>query len=80
MFRDKEPISWSGDSPNLILRKVFRRMASTSVMLAGMQGMANFFERYYPKTGVLEVLYRWIIGGYIFRGYRDGLHKYEVQG
>jgi GT2 family glycosyltransferase len=77
MFRDKTPVDWRGDHPLLIARKMARSMASASYVLMGLEKTAHLLEQRRPSALMLRPLYRWIIGGYIFRGYREGLHRYS---
>ncbi|MCX7840986.1 MAG: hypothetical protein N2559_16240, partial [Anaerolineae bacterium] len=78
MFRDKMPIVWHSDPPRLIVRKIARHCASSRPVLWGMEQIVKVLERYYPATeNWLRRFYRWIIGGYIFRGYRQGLRDLE---
>ncbi len=76
MFRDKMPIAWQSDPLALIVRKLARRLASTRLVLWGMEQIAPRLEGRYPLSRIgLRRLYRWIIGAYIFRGYRQGLRE-----
>lgn len=72
MFADKGPIRWGRDDPRLVARKVARRIASTTAALALMGLAVRGLERR-PVQPLLAALYRWIIGGNIYRGYRRGL-------
>ena len=76
MFRDKTPIAWGKDSPRLITRKLARHIASSRPILKGMEHLVSILEKYCPSPTLLRPLYRWIIGGHIFRGYRQGLREY----
>ncbi len=75
MFRDKGPIVWRQDLPPLILRKLARQVASSRPAMRAMEHSVPILERYAPKSRLLVLLYRWIISGYIYRGYRDGLRE-----
>jgi glycosyltransferase involved in cell wall biosynthesis len=75
MFSDKTPIRWGKDSPRLIGRKLVRRLASTSLSLWSMEKIARLLKRHAPTTTLIDPLERWIIGGYISRGYRQGLRE-----
>jgi glycosyltransferase involved in cell wall biosynthesis len=77
MFQDKGYISWRKDPPRLICRKLARQIASTRPALWGMEQIVSVLEQLYPSPILLHSLYRWIIGGYIFRGYRQGLRECE---
>ena len=76
MFHDKTLIAWRRDPPRLITRKLARHVASSRPVLGGMEQIVSILERWYPSLTLLRLLYRWIIGGYIFRGYREGLRQY----
>ena len=76
MFRDKVPIDWRGDHPLLIARKIARSIASSSLVLRGLQKSTTLLEQWQGSTWLLRRLYRWMIGGYIFRGYQEGLRRY----
>jgi glycosyltransferase involved in cell wall biosynthesis len=73
MFHDKTPILWSQDAPRLIARKIVRAMASSRPSLWGMEHVVNILEKRDPASGLLPPLYRYIIGGHTFQGYRAGL-------
>lgn len=76
MFEDKTPIDWKTDSPAMILRKITRSNASMKPVLWSMEMVVKLLEHYYPSRKLLEPLYRWVIGSYIYRGYREGLRTY----
>jgi len=73
MFADKTPVEWGKDPPAVVLRKLTRRIASSRPALR----MLEFIERTLSggKKGkaILPHLHRWIVGGYIYQGFRDGL-------
>ena len=73
MFQDKGPIAWRQDSPSLILRKLARQIASSRLVMGGMEHVIPLLERHAPHSTALRLLYRWIVSGYIYRGYREGL-------
>ena len=79
MFRDKGPVAWSEDPPALIARKLGRQLGSSRPALGVMQTSAGFLEGWNGSAALLRPLYRWIIGGYIFRGYRDGCREVRLQ-
>lgn len=81
MFYDKTPIAWGQDSPYLIIRKLTRGIVSSKPIVRGMEQLVSILEQHYPSPRLLRPFYRWIVGGYIFRGYRDGLREYgQVEG
>jgi GT2 family glycosyltransferase len=73
MFHDKTPVSWGKDPPRLIARKLARSIASTRAALWCMEQIVRALEKRRPASVILTSLYRSVIGGYIFRGYREGL-------
>lgn len=81
MFYDKTPITWRQDPPRVIARKFARSMASSRPALWSMEQIVTALEKHFPASGILPSLYRAIIGGYIFRGYREGLSNFgRVEG
>ena len=73
MFHDKTPIIWRQDPPHLIARKLARLVASSRPALWSIEKCASVLEKRRPESVMLPTLYRYIIGGHIFRGYREGL-------
>ena len=73
MFNDKLPISWRQDSLTLIVRKLFRPILSSPIAMSLLSRLITFCERRTPRPNLLEPLYRWLIGGYIYQGWRTGL-------
>jgi glycosyltransferase involved in cell wall biosynthesis len=76
MFYDIAPIIWNQDPPYLIARKLARYLASTRPILWSMEQITKALEKHSPTFKLLPSLYRYIIGGYIYRGYREGLHEF----
>ncbi len=72
-LQDKGPIAWRQDPSALILRKLVRQLASSSPIMWTMERTVPFLERRGPASKLLALLYRWIISGYIYHGYREGL-------
>jgi glycosyltransferase involved in cell wall biosynthesis len=75
MFFDKTPIDWKIDSIYLIVRKVFRRALSCYVSIYFLEKTVSVMERCCPSPKFLGYFYRWIQGGYMVRGYFDGLKE-----
>lgn len=73
MFHDKGPIVWRQDPPTLIGRKLLRQAASSKVVMRVMELAIPVVERHTPESSLLARLYRWVVSGYIYRGYRAGL-------
>jgi glycosyltransferase involved in cell wall biosynthesis len=76
MFYDKTPIVWGQDPPLLIMRKLVRSMISSRPALWSMNLLVKALEKHQPTFPLLRLLYRYIIGGYILRGYREGLKEF----
>jgi glycosyltransferase involved in cell wall biosynthesis len=73
MFHDKTPIAWGNDPPRLIVRKLARSLSSARAALWCLEHAVRALEKWRPASGMLRALYRYVVGGYIFRGYREGL-------
>jgi len=80
MFRDKEPVSWRQDRPGLIIRKFARRILSVGPMIRLLEETVICLERWLPDPNLLSPLYRLIVGGYIFNGYREGMQETIILG
>jgi hypothetical protein len=78
MFADKTPIAWGQDSPRLIMRKLARRIGSFRPALWSLERLAVSMERYHLSPGLVCSMQRWIIGGQIFQGYREGLRQHQA--
>ncbi len=77
MFRDKGPIQWRNDPPRLIARKLARQVASSRPVMWAMERSVPILERRAPQSRLLPLFYRWIVSGYIYHGYRDGLRLHQ---
>jgi len=75
MYHDKTPIMWGKDPSRLIFRKIVRQMVSSRLFLYSMELIASSLEISEFTYPALRPLYRWIKGGYMYRGFREGLHK-----
>jgi glycosyltransferase involved in cell wall biosynthesis len=75
MFEDKLPLILAEDRPALVLRKVARRAASSRPFLWGLEQTAGLLGRFRSSPRLLQPLQRWIIGGYIYRGFQAGLRE-----
>jgi glycosyltransferase involved in cell wall biosynthesis len=80
MFFDKTPIVWRRDPPRLIARKLARSLSSSPLALWSMERIVKILERRYPTSTLLPRLYRYIIGGHTYRGYRAGLREFKPVG
>ena len=73
MFYDMVPIIWYQDPLYLITRKTARYFASKRI-----EQIAKVLEMHYPVSKLLIFLYRYIVGGYIYPGYRAGLRDLKL--
>lgn len=80
MFFDKTPVIWRQDAPRVIARKLARALTSSPLALWSMEQFVTALEKLSPASAILPPLYRYIIGGYIFRGYREGLSEFGWAG
>ena len=77
MFADKTPIIWDQDSLFLITRKLARHLASSWPVLGSMEQLATVLAGSRLSSHLHPPLHRWIIGGHIFQGYREGLRHFQ---
>ena len=77
MFDDKGPVDWRHDGPGLAARKLVRQIASARPGLKLLERLERGLSGVAPAAGVTPILRRWIVGGYIYRGYRQGLKELE---
>jgi glycosyltransferase involved in cell wall biosynthesis len=77
MFHDKAPIRWGVDSTRLTARKLARGLASTRPALWALEQLANLLQKYDPGSALLANLCRYIVGGYIYQGFREGLRHFR---
>lgn len=75
MFADKTPVDWKQDSVGLVLKKWARFLTSSTVFLWGAERLLGVFRRWRVLARFEPALSRWVVGGYIFRGYRAGLRE-----
>ena len=80
MFHDKTLILWGQDPPRLITRKLARSITSSYPVLWSIEQLVNILEKHSPTSSILPLLYRYVIGGYIFQGYRQGLIEFTQTG
>lgn len=79
MFHEKVPVAWRHDSPKIILDKLSRQVIWSRPAMWAMQRAVPILERRAPESALLASFYQWIVSGYIFRGYRDGLRAAAQQ-
>jgi glycosyltransferase involved in cell wall biosynthesis len=75
MFVDKTPIDLRFDSLELVLRKLARQLTSSQLFMWVLEILEGFLSERNIFDGFTRHLQRWIIGGYIYRGYRSGLQE-----
>jgi glycosyltransferase involved in cell wall biosynthesis len=75
IFYDKTPIDWRRDPLYLIARKWSRQVVSYQISISLMEQIVSVMERYCPSPKFLRCFYRWIQGGYMVRGYFEGLNE-----
>jgi GT2 family glycosyltransferase len=76
MFQDKTPIRWGVDPVRLTARKVARGLASTRPVLWVLEQLASFLQKHDPGSALLANLCRYVVGGYIYQGFREGLRQF----
>ena len=76
MFRDMSPVAWGKDGPGLIVRKALRTIFSARPIIKLFEALERLLDKRAPRTLLWLPLYRWIIGGYIHQGFREGLRLY----
>ena len=79
MFQDKAPIFWGKDLLVLMLKKVCRPILAWSPLLSGMMRLTRYSEKYFPNSCLLRKLYIWIVGSYIYLGFRSGLKQVDLK-
>jgi glycosyltransferase involved in cell wall biosynthesis len=80
MFRDKIPINWKQDNISLILKKSLRTLASTSLFVFGLEYCSKYLEKQKKYHRLLVPIYRFVISGYIYKGFREGLRQNHIKG
>jgi glycosyltransferase involved in cell wall biosynthesis len=80
MFRDKIPINWKQDNTSLVLKKSLRTLASTRLLVSCLEYSAKYLERKEEFHRLLVPIYRFVISGYIYKGFREGLHQNHIKG
>jgi GT2 family glycosyltransferase len=75
---DKEPIAWRQDTMPLIIRKLRRWITALPLVFWLLHGFVNLIERIYPSPKLLRTLYWQILGVYLYRGYKEGRHRYRL--
>lgn len=71
MFDDKNPIRWNRDSVQLIARKIGRSMLASDSSMAFLYWTVSALEQLNVSPQRLRPLYRWILGGRLFQGFRS---------
>jgi glycosyltransferase involved in cell wall biosynthesis len=76
MFSDKTEIRWQKDDLKLIARKMARTLASTVVAIRLFERLYFVFSMTHRLPILCQSLERWILGGYLYRGYRQGVIEF----
>jgi len=76
MFDDKTPINWRRDPLQRIFRKMARSLTAARPALWSMEQIVKILEKRFSTSPILPALYRYIVGAYVFRGYREGLGEF----
>ena len=79
MLWDKGYIAWRDDPLNIILRKLARSVMILPPVLKTLEGITSAVEALWPSPVLLRPLYRWVVGSYIFIGFREGLRARDKQ-
>lgn len=72
MFADKQPIAMRQDHSGLVLRKLLRRIVSTSLVVYLLTALAELLAARRPYSPGLPLLYRWIVSAHIYQGFQIG--------
>jgi glycosyltransferase involved in cell wall biosynthesis len=76
MFHDKTPIRWGRDPQRLVIRKMARRLVSSRAGIGFLFVLNGLLESFHAPSDLLNLLRRWIIGSYVYRGIHRGIHIY----
>ena len=76
MLLDKTPVNWQQDNLKLITRKFVRHLMSAKPVMEGLEQLIKVLRKIFPSSPFLPTLYRWVAGGYMFRGYQEGLREF----
>jgi len=76
MFHDKSPIVWGQDSLGLVIRKTLRKVLSAKPIIKLLETIEKRLNKGAGQILLLAPLYRWILGGYMYQGYQEGLRRY----
>ncbi|HNT23471.1 MAG TPA: glycosyltransferase [Anaerolineales bacterium] len=77
MFADKTPLQPLQEPIRLTVRKILRSFSAGTLPVNVLEFSARVLEMSMPIPFVLTPIYRWIIGAYIYRGFRDGFLRYQ---
>lgn len=78
MFTDKLAVNWAQDDLRLVARKMARTVVSAPPMVWCLERVMALIERRHPSSPWLAPLRRWILGAYMFQGYRSGLRDLHL--
>lgn len=76
MFSDKTPINWKQDGLGIMARKLVRQITSLRPILWLLEKVVLTIPDRPSYERLARTLRRWLVGGYIFRGYRAGLRDF----
>jgi GT2 family glycosyltransferase len=77
-LRDKEPIRLGHDSPELLARKLMRRILTLTPCQTLLRRTIADMEMQNPESSRLRILYWQVLGDYLYRGYREGRRRYGI--
>lgn len=80
MLYDKTPPAWGQDAPQLIARKLARRLFSSPPVLGSVVKLTGILEQHYPSPVVLRRLYYLLHGANLYLGYQQGLREFKTAG
>lgn len=80
MFDDKTPVDWSKDPPVVVMRKLARGIASSRPALRMLEFIESTLASGQKGRAIIPHLHRWIVGGYIYQGFRAGLRMRQSAG
>jgi GT2 family glycosyltransferase len=73
------PVQWGTDSPRVLCGKLVKQFVALSPVQWLLFGTCDVLERWCPWKPLLWRLYRLLLAGAIYKGFREGLIKYDVK-
>jgi GT2 family glycosyltransferase len=77
MYVDKEPIDWPRDSARLIASKASRALLANRTVHSALVALTPAMEPVLSAS-LLRRWYHAVLGGYVFKGYREGLAEAAI--